>query len=92
MWLMLQADPVDDFVLASGRLHTVKDLVSKAFKHVGLDYKGFVTHDASLVKAVEPMAPCGNPAKAKRLLGWENEVPLEDLIGRLIDSELKKLR
>lgn len=90
MWRMLQADTVDDFVLATGKLHSVQDLVEMAFSYVGLDYRDFVRHDAALVKPVEPMAPCGNPGKAKRLLGWENSVALPDLMARLVDSQLEK--
>ena len=91
MWRMLQSDPVDDFILATGKLHSVRELVETAFTYVDLDFREFVTHDAALVTTVEPISPCGNPAKAKRLLGWENTVPFRDLMARLIDSQLAKL-
>ena len=91
MWLMLQATPVDDFILATGKLHTVRELVDIAFQYVGLNYEDYVRHDAALVTTVEPMAPCGNPAKAKRLLGWENTTPFPEILSRLIDSELSQL-
>lgn len=91
MWLMLQADPVDDFVLASGKPHSVEQLVSHAFTAVGLNWHDYVKYDQGLVTAVEPVAPCGNPAKAKRLLGWENTVGFEEMVQRLVESELKKL-
>lgn len=91
MWMILQSTPVDDFVLATGRLHKVRELVEIAFAHVGLNHEDYVRHDASLVTTVEPVAPCGNPAKAKRLLGWENTVPFPTIMSRLVDSELKKL-
>lgn len=91
MWLMLQADTVDDFVLATGRLHSVRELVEFAFKHVGLNSKDHVQHDAALVTTVEPMAPCGNPAKANRLLGWQNTVSFEEMIARLIDAESARI-
>jgi GDPmannose 4,6-dehydratase len=91
MWLMLQADPVDDFVLATGRLHSVKDLVGIAFAHAGLEWRDWVKFDASLVTTVEPIAPCGNSAKAARLLGWRNTVPFEEMIARLVDSEMKRI-
>jgi GDPmannose 4,6-dehydratase len=90
MWMMLQAQPVDDFILATGRLHTVQQLVTFAFEHVGLNYEDYVRHDAALVTSVEPIAACGNPAKAKRLLGWENTIPFNEIIARLIDFELRK--
>jgi GDPmannose 4,6-dehydratase len=91
MWLMLQADPVDDFVLATGELHSVEDLVDTAFKCVGLNWRDFVRHDTGLVTSVEPVAPCGNPAKAKQALGWENTVPFSEMVERLVAAELDLL-
>ncbi len=90
MWMMLQNDPVDDFVLATGKLNSVEDLVANAFAAVDLNWRDYVKYDANLVTSVEPMAPCGNPTKAKRLLGWENSVPFEEMIGRLVEGELTK--
>ena len=88
MALMLQADPVDEFVLATGRLHSVEELVRAAFAAADLDWRRHVTFDAGLVAAVEPAALCGNPAKAKRLLGWENTVPFEEMVVRLVRAEI----
>jgi len=91
MWLMLQQKSVDDFVLATGELHSVQDLVTHAFECVGLNWRDHVRQDAALLTSVEPVAPCGNPSKAKRLLGWQNSVPFKELVARLVESELKKL-
>jgi GDPmannose 4,6-dehydratase len=91
MWRMLQAETVDDFVLATGVLHSVQDLVEAAFRHVDLNWRDWVKFDASLVTAVEPVAACGNPAKAQRLLGWRNTVPFAEMAGRIVDAELAKL-
>jgi GDPmannose 4,6-dehydratase len=91
MWSMLQQDKVDDFVLATGQLHRVADLVACAFEHVELNWQDFVRYDAGLVSSVEPVAPCGNPAKANRVLGWQNSVPFKQMVALLVDSELKKL-
>lgn len=91
MWLMLQNDAVDDFVLATGKPHTVQDLVVRAFAVVGLNWRDYVKFDSALVSNVEPVAPCGNPAKARRLLGWENTVPFDEMVARLVESELNKL-
>jgi len=91
MWLMLQGEAVDDFILASGHLHSVEDLVRIAFESVDLDWKEWVKYDPALVTTVEPVAPCGNPGKAKRLLGWENTVPFPEIIQRLVQSEMDKL-
>lgn len=91
IWMMLQADPIDDFVLATGKLHSVRDLLKAAFSHAGLHWEEWVKFDASLVTAVEPIAPCGNPAKAQRLLGWTNTLPFAEMVGRLVDAELQKI-
>jgi GDPmannose 4,6-dehydratase len=91
MWMMLQSTPVDDFVLATGELHSVEEFVAEAFKAVGLQWQDYVKFNPALVSTVEPLSPCGNPGKAKRILGWKNTVPFEDLVGRLVESEMRKL-
>lgn len=91
MWLMLQQPKVDDFVLATGELHSVEDLVKCAFECVGLNWRDYVKHDTALITTVEPVAPCGNPSKAKRQLDWENTVRFKDMASRLVESELVKL-
>src|SRR5690606_38067334 len=91
MWLILQEPKVDDFVLATGELHSVAQMVAAAFDCVGLEWRDYVRHDAALVTTVEPVAPCGNPGKARRILGWQNSVPFKDMVARLVESELQKL-
>lgn len=91
MWLMLQAEQVDDFVLATGCLYSVEDLVVAAFSCVELNWKDHVRHDPALLAATEPVAPCGNPAKAERLLGWKNTVSAPEMMERLVRSEYDKL-
>ena len=91
MWLMLQQNSVDDFILSTGELHGVDELVAGAFSCVGLNWKDYVKQDAALLTTVEPLASCGNPSKARRLLGWQNTVPFNEMISRLVESELNKL-
>jgi GDPmannose 4,6-dehydratase len=91
MWQMLQLPTVDDFVLATGQLHSVRDLAIHAFACAGLDWQEHVKYDADLVTTVEPVAPCGNPAKAKQKLGWENAVTFKEMVGRLVENELRKI-
>ena len=91
MWQMLQADVVDDFILATGKLHSVEELVQNAFLSLGLQWRDYVKFDPDLVTTVEPIAPCGNPSKAQRLLGWQNTVAFEEMMERLVASELDKL-
>ncbi len=91
MRLMLQQKSVDDFVLATGELHSVEELVANAFECVGLNWRDYVRQDSALLTTVEPVAPCGNPAKAKRVLGWQNTVPFKEMVARLVEFELNKL-
>ena len=91
MWMALQLDTLDDFVLATGKLHRVQDFVEKAFAVVELNWRDYVTFDQALVVATEPVAPCGNPAKAQRLLGWTVQVPFDEMVERLVKSEFDKL-
>lgn len=92
MFQMLQRDALDDFVLATGRLHSVQDLVALAFRCVDLDWREHVRFDAGLVTAVEQVHPCGNPGKAHRLLGWRNTVAFEEIVRRMVEAELDSLR
>ncbi len=91
MWLMLQQKSVDDFILATGELHSVQNFAENAFACVGLNWRDYVRQDTALLTSVEPVAPCGNPAKAKRLLGWNNSVPFSQMVPLLVESELKKI-
>jgi GDPmannose 4,6-dehydratase len=91
MWQMLQADPVDDFVLATGHLHSVEEWVNLSFSALDLNWRDFVKFDPLLITKVEQTAPCGNPGKAKRLLGWENTVPFQEIVARLVRSETDRL-
>jgi len=63
MWLVLQQQKVDDFILATGQLHSVAELVDSAFGSLGLKWQDYVRYDANLISSVEPVAPCGNPSK-----------------------------
>ena len=93
MWLMLQRPPaqMDDYILATGRLHTVRDLVTAAFETLDLDWRAHVHTDPALQATDEPIAPCGNPAKAARELSWQNTIPAPEMITRLVRSEYDKL-
>ena len=91
MWQMLQLETVDDFVLATGRLHSVKDFVKKAFEIVDLNWEEYVDHDPDLITVVEPASLCGNPAKAKRILDWTPSVNFDQLVAKMVESELEKL-
>jgi GDPmannose 4,6-dehydratase len=91
MWLILQQPTVDDYVLATGQLHSVQQFVEAAFACVDLPWQDFVKTDPALLTTVEPVSPCGNPAKARHALGWQNSVDFSQLVSRLVESELRKL-
>ncbi|MGA2052691.1 MAG: GDP-mannose 4,6-dehydratase [Opitutales bacterium] len=92
LWQILQLPTVDEFVLATGQLHSVQEFVECAFQVAGLNWRDHVEYDASLITPVEPAHLCGNPAKARRVLGWENQVPFEAMVERLVASELDAAR
>lgn len=91
MWMMLQAPTVDDFVLATGQLHSVEDFTRIAFSHLNLNWRDHVKQDPGLLVTVEPMAPCGNAGKAKLVLGWKTTVSFEELVVRMVESEVRNL-
>jgi GDPmannose 4,6-dehydratase len=91
MWLMLQQEKPDDYVIATGQTNSVKHLLEIAFEQVGLDYRDFVETDAELVRPAEVFHLRGNYAKAQRVLGWQPRVTFEELIGMMIASDLELL-
>jgi len=91
MWLMLQQEKPDDYVIATGQTHSVKHLLEIAFEHVGLHYQDYVETDADLLRPAEVHHLRGNYAKAERVLGWQPQVNFADLIGMMIDSDLELL-
>ena len=93
MWLIVQQDEGDEYVVATGVTHSVRDLVEAAFGHVGLDWQQFVHIDESLVRGkAELHNLVGDPSKAKAELGWEPTVTFEELVQHLVDAELERLR
>ena len=91
MWLMLQQDRPDDYVIATGRTTTVRDMCAIAFKHVGLNIDDHLIIDPALFRPAEVEVLLGNPAKAKATFGWEAETSLESLITEMVDADLKRL-
>ncbi|MCQ6274864.1 GDP-mannose 4,6-dehydratase [Bacillus sp. V3B] len=91
MWMMLQQDEPNDFVIATGETHSVKELVEVAFNYVDLDWEKYVVQDPKLIRPAEVDLLLGNPQKAKEKLGWKPEVSFEELVKMMIDSDLKKV-
>jgi GDPmannose 4,6-dehydratase len=92
MWLMLQKKEPEDFVIATGKNHTVKELTQIAFEHAGLDYKKFVEVDPKLVRPAEVDILLGDPAQARKQLGWKPEVSFEQLIKMMMDADLERVK
>jgi GDPmannose 4,6-dehydratase len=93
MWLMLQQDSPDDYVIASGAAHSVRELVECAFAHVGLDWSAHVRVEPALKRgAAELHGLVGNPAKARKRLRWRPEVDFTQLVHLLVDADLERLR
>ncbi len=88
MWMMLQQDKPDDYVIATGTQHTVGDLVEVAFAHVGLDWRQYVRQDPSLIRPAEVETLLGDASHARETLGWEPEVSFEELVQKMVDSDL----
>ena len=93
MWLMLQADEADDYVIATGEAHTVEEFVAAAFAHVGLDWRDHVRYEQKLSRGKSD-APLlvGDASKARAQLGWEPEVRFEELVRMLVDADVESLR
>jgi GDPmannose 4,6-dehydratase len=91
MWLMLQQPQPDDYVIATGRNATVRDMCEIAFRHVGLDYRDYVVIDPALFRPAEVDLLLGNPAKAKAKLGWEATTDLETLIRMMVDADMERV-
>jgi GDPmannose 4,6-dehydratase len=91
MWLTLQHDTPDNFVFATGELHSVQEVVDIAFDTVGLDWSKHVRRDQRFMRPAEPQRLVGNPAKAKSVLGWEAKISFRDLVVEMTESELAHL-
>jgi GDPmannose 4,6-dehydratase len=89
MWLMLQQPQADDFVVATGTTHSIRDLLDVAFRHVGIDdWEPYVTQDPRFMRPAEVDVLIGDASKAREKLGWEPTVHFEDLVRMMVDSDL----
>jgi len=89
MWLMLQQDKPDDYVIATNETHSVKEFVVEAFDRLGLDWEKYVDYDERYERPAEVDLLIGDPAKAKRQLGWEPQVKFKELVAIMVDADLK---
>ena len=92
MWLMLQQETPDDYVIATGETHTVEEFLDIAFRSVGLDWKKYVVQDPAFMRPAEVDLLLGDPTKAKTCLGWTPELSFEQLIQQMVQADLTRVR
>jgi GDPmannose 4,6-dehydratase len=92
MWLMLQQDDADDYVIATGRTHTVRDFVRLAFAAADLDWEPYVVVDPRYYRPAEVDLLVGDSSKARAVLGWVPDVTFEVLVERMVRADLERLR
>jgi GDPmannose 4,6-dehydratase len=88
MWLMLQQGKPDDYVIATGQSHTVRDLVETAFRRAGLDWRERVVQDPKLLRPAEVDSLVGDSSKARKVLGWRPKVSFQELVHMMVDHDL----
>src|SRR5713226_9161248 len=92
MWLMLQQDTPDDYVIATGVTHRVRDFVATAFTHVGIDdWQRHVEVDSRLFRPAEVDRLVGDSSKARQVLGWHQKVTFEELVSMMVESDLQRV-
>jgi GDPmannose 4,6-dehydratase len=91
MWLMLQQDQPDDYVVATGETYSVREFLDIAFKYVNLDWQNYIEFDERYLRPAEVDLLIGDPAKAKQKLGWEPSVTFEQLVQLMVEADLKAL-
>jgi GDPmannose 4,6-dehydratase len=87
IWMMLQSDSPDDYILATGVTHSIRDFLDLAFRHVGLDWKEWVEIDSALLRPVEVGLLVGDSSKARKVLGWTNQVTFAELVKMMVDAQ-----
>lgn len=92
MWMMLQQKKPDDYVIASGETHSVREFVEVAFSHVGLNWKDYVVSDERFYRPAEVNLLCGSYSKAKKVLGWTPKIKFKELVEMMVESDLELLK
>jgi GDPmannose 4,6-dehydratase len=91
MWLMLQQEVADDYVVATGETHSVEEFVAEAFGYLDLDWKQYVVQDPRFYRPAEVDLLVGDPSKAKRVLDWEPTVGFRELVRMMVDADMEAL-
>lgn len=90
MWMMLQQDKPDDYVIATGESHSIREFCEEAFSQVGLDYKDYVKTDKKFMRPVDVNYLLGDPSKAKNVLGWRAKTSFKELVKMMVDADVTK--
>ena len=91
MWRMLQQPEAEDYVIGTGKAHSVRDLVQAAFRHVGLDWEKYVVQDPRYMRPAEVDVLLADPRKAESRLGWKPTVEFDDLVAMMVDADIERL-
>jgi GDPmannose 4,6-dehydratase len=91
MWLMLQQETPDDYIIATGRTHSLREFVKLAFASVDLDYEEYVKIDPAFFRPAEVNTVVGDPSKARQQMGWQARMSFEELVGFLVEADLKRV-
>ena len=92
MWLMLQQDKADDYVIATGETHSVREFLEESFAHVGLNWEKYVVQDARYMRPAEVDLLIGDPTKAEKQLGWKPKTKFKDLVKVMVDADIELLK
>jgi GDPmannose 4,6-dehydratase len=91
MWLMLQQEKPNDYVIGTGETHTVREFVEEAFGHVNLEWQRYVEFDARYLRPAEVDALLADPSKARRQMGWEHQTGFRELVKLMVDAEMEAI-
>ena len=92
MWLMLQQDFADDYVIATGKSYSLLDFIKTTFEHINLNWNDYVVVDNSLLRPTDLKYGSANPEKAHKVLGWKAKFKMKDVVKKMLDNELKNLK
>jgi GDPmannose 4,6-dehydratase len=92
MWLMLQQESPDDFVIGTGKLHTLRDLCETAYRSVNCDWRESVVSDPALVRPLESGQTLADPSKARKQLGWEPTISFDEMVKKMVTAQMLRLK
>ena len=92
MWLMLQQQPAQDYVIGTGVTHSVRDFCREAFAHLDLDYQDYVVQDDKFIRPTEDAQLVADPTRARQVLGWEPRVAFSEIVKMMVESDLSLLK